>query len=98
MSHETVQRDTALQGRRRRASGTTGSWQVRNRLTTLEDFDQVLHLTDEQRDDIKRCMGKFRVAVTPYYASLMDPDDEHCPVRVQGVPSPARSSSSARAT
>ena len=33
-------------------------------------------------------MGKFRVAVTPYYASLMDPDDEHCPVRMQGVPSP----------
>jgi lysine 2,3-aminomutase len=63
-------------------------WQVRHRLTTLEDFDQVLRLTDEQRDDIKRCMGKFRVAVTPYYASLMDPDDEACPVRVQGVPSP----------
>jgi lysine 2,3-aminomutase len=63
-------------------------WQVRNRLTTLEDFDQVLHLNDEQRDDIKRCLGKFRVAVTPYYASLMDPDDEHCPVRVQGIASP----------
>jgi lysine 2,3-aminomutase len=63
-------------------------WHVRNRLTTLEDFDRVLHLDDRQRADIEACLGKFRVAVTPYYASLMDPDDEHCPVRVQGVPSP----------
>ena len=34
-------------------------------------------------------MGKFRVSVTPYYASLMDPDDAGCPVRMQGVPTPA---------
>ena len=62
-------------------------WQVRNRLTTTADFDQVLDLTDSQRADLDACMGKFRVAVTPYYASLMDPDDERCPVRIQGVPS-----------
>ncbi len=61
-------------------------WQVRNRLTTVEDFDQVLDLTDEQRTDLEACMGKFRVAVTPYYASLMDPVDASCPVRQQGVP------------
>jgi lysine 2,3-aminomutase len=63
-------------------------WQVRHRLTTTDDFAQVLDLTDKQRADLDACMGKFRVAVTPYYASLMDPDDETCPVRVQGVPSP----------
>jgi lysine 2,3-aminomutase len=63
-------------------------WQVRHRLTTTADFDNVLNLDDKQRADLDACMGKFRVAVTPYYASLMDPDDEHCPVRVQGVPSP----------
>jgi lysine 2,3-aminomutase len=34
-------------------------------------------------------MGKFRVSVTPYYASLMDPDDPSCPVRMQAVPTPA---------
>ena len=68
---------------------TDWHWQVRHRLTTVEDLDQVLHLTDEQRADLERCMGKFRVAVTPYYASLMDPDDPSCPVRQQGVPTPA---------
>ena len=64
-------------------------WQVRHRVTTVEDLDQLLHLTDEQRVDLERCMGRFRVAVTPYYASLMDPDDPSCPVRQQGVPTPA---------
>ena len=64
-------------------------WQLRNRLTTIEDFDQVLNLTDQQRADLQACMGKFRVSVTPYYASLMDPDDPAVPVRMQGVPTPA---------
>jgi lysine 2,3-aminomutase len=64
-------------------------WQLRNRLTTTEDFEDVLNLTDAQRRDLDACMGKFRVSVTPYYASLMDPDDSTDPVRMQGVPTPA---------
>ncbi len=64
-------------------------WQLRNRLTTTEDFEDVLNLTDVQRKDLEACMGKFRVSVTPYYASLMDPDDSTDPVRMQGVPTPA---------
>ena len=31
-------------------------------------------------------MERFRVGITPYYASLMDPDDPNCPVRKQAVP------------
>ena len=50
-------------------------WQLRNRLTTTEDFESVLNLTDAQRKDLDACMGKFRVTVTPYYASLMDSND-----------------------
>ncbi len=64
-------------------------WQLRNRLTTTEDFEDVLNLTDAQRRDLDACMGKFRVSVTPYYASLMDADDSTDPVRMQGVPTPA---------
>jgi len=64
-------------------------WQLRHRLTSVEAFEQVLHLSTEQVADLQATLGKFRVAVTPYYASLMDPDDPRCPVRMQGVPSPA---------
>jgi len=64
-------------------------WQLRHRLSTVDDFRQTLHLDDAQIADLEACLGKFRVAVTPYYASLMDPDDPRCPVRMQGVPTPA---------
>ncbi len=64
-------------------------WQVENRLTTVEQIEQVVNLTDEERKQIKD--GGFRVGITPYYASLMDPDDPHCPVRMQAVPVAAES-------
>ena len=64
-------------------------WQMRNRLHTTDDFAGVLNLSDRQRTELDACMGRFRVSVTPYYASLMDPDDPTCPIRMQGVPSPA---------
>ena len=64
-------------------------WQLRNRLHTTDDFAGVLNLSNQQRAELDACMGRFRVSVTPYYASLMDPDDHACPIRMQGVPSPA---------
>ena len=64
-------------------------WQVRHRLSTVEDFEQVLHLDDQDRKDLQACMGKFRVAATPYYCSLIDPDDKNDPVRWQAVPTTA---------
>lgn len=32
------------------------------------------------------CLKYFRMAITPYYASLMDPNDPLCPIRMQAVP------------
>lgn len=45
---------------------------------------------------IKKAVDIFPMAITPYYASLMDKDDESCPIRMQAVPSieELRSSSS----
>ncbi|MFA5577705.1 MAG: lysine 2,3-aminomutase [Tissierellaceae bacterium] len=61
-------------------------WQVRNRITDVETLGKVINLTDKEKGDIGEVMTKFRAAITPYYASLMDPDDPHCPVRMQAVP------------
>ena len=62
------------------------TWQVSNRLTTVEAIAQVVNLTDQEKEDISKVMDGFRVGITPYYASLMDPDDPRCPVRMQAVP------------
>ncbi len=61
-------------------------WQQRNRVRTAEALAQVVNLTADERAAIDATAGEFRMAVTPYYASLMDADDPGCPVRLQAVP------------
>ena len=61
-------------------------WQVANRLDSVEKIKQVVNLTPQEEEDITKVMDGFRVGITPYYASLMDPDDPNCPVRMQAVP------------
>ncbi|MBI5525410.1 MAG: lysine 2,3-aminomutase [Deltaproteobacteria bacterium] len=61
-------------------------WQVRHRVTTLEELEAVIQLTDEERQGIAKVLKKYRMAITPYYASIMDPEDAACPIRMQAVP------------
>ncbi|OAA31036.1 lysine 2,3-aminomutase [Kosmotoga arenicorallina S304] len=61
-------------------------WQVRNRITTLEDLRKVINITDEEARGIENCLKTLRMAITPYYATLMDPDNSRCPIRRQAVP------------
>ncbi|MCR4442095.1 MAG: lysine 2,3-aminomutase [Peptococcaceae bacterium] len=62
-------------------------WQMKNRIKTAEQLKDYINLTQDEIRGINACLQKFRMAVTPYYASLMDPHDPHCPVRRQAVPS-----------
>mgnify|MGYP000163472295 CR=1 FL=1 len=60
-------------------------WQLAHRLSTAEDLARVIHLTPEEKAGLE-APGHFRVEITPYFASLMDPDDPNCPIRRQVVP------------
>ena len=61
-------------------------WQVANRITTLEDLKQVIDLTPDEEEGVRQCLQTLRMAITPYYATLIDPHDRNCPVRKQAVP------------
>lgn len=61
-------------------------WQLKNRITDVETLKSVINLTADEEEGIRRCLGSLRMAITPYYASLMDPDDPGCPIRRQAVP------------
>ena len=61
-------------------------WQVRNRIQSVDDLERIIPLTDQEKEDINKVLEVFRMGITPYYASLMDPDDPACPVRRQAVP------------
>ncbi len=62
-------------------------WQFAHRITTTEQLKQILPLTQREQDEINTCLGAFRMAITPYYASLIDPTDPNDPIRKQAVPS-----------
>ena len=61
-------------------------WQVRNRIETLEDLKKHIALTPEEEEGVMACLGTLRMAITPYYLSLIDPEDPHDPVRRQAIP------------
>jgi lysine 2,3-aminomutase len=61
-------------------------WQAGHAIKTLEDLRQVIPPTEEEERGVLECAKFFRFAIPPYYASLMDPEDPNCPVRLQAVP------------
>ncbi len=63
-------------------------WQLSNRINTVEEFETILPLTDSERKAL-RAPNLFRVDITPYFISLIDPHDPDDPIRKQVVPSSA---------
>ncbi|MEN6408342.1 MAG: lysine 2,3-aminomutase [Anaerolineaceae bacterium] len=63
-------------------------WQLSHRLNSVEDIEQVFPLTDSERQALST-PGLFRVDVTPYFISLINPDDPNDPIRRQIIPTAA---------
>ena len=61
-------------------------WQLSNRLNTVQELANVLELSESEKQALA-AKNLFRVDITPYFASLIDPNDPHDPVRAQVVPS-----------
>ena len=47
-------------------------WQVANRAETVEDLKKYMTLTPDEEEGVRKTLGKLRMAVTPYYLSLID--------------------------
>jgi lysine 2,3-aminomutase len=59
-------------------------WQFKSRITTTEELKEYIPLTKEEDDPL--IQEKLRMAITPYYLSLIDPHDPWDPIRKQAVP------------
>ena len=62
-------------------------WQVRNRIETLDQLKKYIDLTPEEEDGVRESLKTLRMAITPYYLSLINPENPHDPIRKQSVPS-----------
>lgn len=60
-------------------------WQLSHRLNSVEELQQVIDLSDEEIEGLS-ADDKFRVDITPYFASLLEADDPYGPVRLQVIP------------
>jgi len=62
-------------------------WQLKHRVTTLEQLQQLMPtLTPEEIAGTQLANHKLALAITPYFFNLIDPADEHCPIRRQVIP------------
>jgi lysine 2,3-aminomutase len=59
--------------------------QLKNSVNTLDRLSEFINVTPEEEEAITTL--KTRWGTTPYFASLMDPDDPNCPIRKQVIPS-----------
>jgi lysine 2,3-aminomutase len=64
-------------------------WQFRNRVTTLAGLDKLFPLATDERSALAQVLHEFRLGITPYYLSLVDPHNPADPMRIQAVPSMA---------
>ena len=54
-------------------------WQLRHQIKNLQQLEDVFPLSNEERDAIVQLDHKFKLGITPYYLSLMDPENIQCP-------------------
>jgi lysine 2,3-aminomutase len=82
----------AQQGRRRLFPQATDAewsdwrWHQRHAVRSLEQLERYVPLTPEERAGVQETAALFRMGISPYYLSLVDPEHPFCPVRMQSIP------------
>jgi lysine 2,3-aminomutase len=61
-------------------------WQFRNRITSLEQLINLIPLSVEEQSQIRMVAKRYPLSITPYYLSLINPDDPNDPIKKQSVP------------
>jgi lysine 2,3-aminomutase len=61
-------------------------WQFRHRITTVEELARYIPLTAKEQGQINLVIKRYPFTVTPYYLSLIHPEDPNDPIKKQAVP------------
>jgi lysine 2,3-aminomutase len=64
-------------------------WQVKHRIETIDELKKYITLTSEEEEGVKQSLSLLRMAITPYYLSLINTEDPYCPIRKQAIPTGA---------
>ena len=61
-------------------------WQLKNRICDIDALKERILLSAEEEAGIKKSSGMLSMAITPYWASLINPTKTNCPIRRQAIP------------
>lgn len=68
------------------SSWNSWHWQINNRICSVQTLTQILPLSDDEIYYIKKVESYFRWAISPYYISLIDPQNPQDPIRKIAIP------------
>jgi lysine 2,3-aminomutase len=63
-------------------------WQSQNAIRSVRQLRNLLPFSPEELEAIGSLETQYKLAIPPYYFSLINPDDLHDPIRLQSVTSP----------
>ncbi len=63
-------------------------WQNQHAIRTVRQLRELLTFTADDIDAMEELEAHYKLAIPPYYFSLINPDDPNDPIRLQSVPSP----------
>lgn len=63
-------------------------WQSQNAIRSVRQLRDLLPFSAEELEAIGRLEGEYKLAIPPYYFSLINPDDPNDAIRLQSVTSP----------
>ncbi len=64
-------------------------WQMQNAVRTTSQLAEFFPLADQELQILENLEAKYKLAIPPYYFSLINPLDPHDPIGLQSLPSPA---------
>jgi lysine 2,3-aminomutase len=68
-------------------------WQQQNAIRSVRQLRGLLPFTRDELEAIGKLEADYKLAIPPYYFSLIDPDNPDDPIRLQSVPSPLEAES-----
>src|SRR5438552_17281755 len=69
-------------------------WQSQNAIRSVRQLRDLLPFTPEELEAIGSLEADYKLAIPPYYFSLINTDDPNDPIRLQSVTSPLEAKSS----
>src|SRR5688572_9751770 len=69
-------------------------WQSQNAIRSVRQLRELLPFTQEELEAIGNLEAEYKMAIPPYYFSLINTEDQNDPIRLQSVTSPLEADTS----